>query len=66
MERKIILGWGLTLVIAIFVLVYWLNEPHRMAVASEEFRLEAVRRGAELYADQCASCHGDEGQGIAN
>jgi len=66
MERKIILGWGLTLVIAIFVLVYWLNEPHRMAVASEEFRLEAVHRGEELYADHCASCHGDEGQGIVN
>ncbi len=66
MDRKVILGWGLTLVIAIFVLVYWLNEPHRMAVASEEFRLEAVQRGAELYADHCASCHGDEGQGIAN
>ena len=66
MERKIILGWGLTLVIVVFVLVYWLNEPHRMVVASEEFRLEAVHRGEELYADHCASCHGDEGQGIPN
>jgi mono/diheme cytochrome c family protein len=28
--------------------------------------LEAVQRGTELYADHCASCHGDEGQGIAN
>ena len=44
MERRIILGWGLTLMIVMFVLVYWLNEPYRMAVASEEFRLEAVRR----------------------
>lgn len=66
LERKIILGWGLTLAIVIFVAVYWLNESHRMAVASEEFRLEAVQRGAQLYADQCASCHGDKGQGVAN
>jgi mono/diheme cytochrome c family protein len=66
MERKIILGWGLTLVTAIFVLVYWLNEPNRMALAREEFRLEAVHRGAELYADHCARCHGDEGRGIDN
>ena len=66
MERKIILGWGLTLAIVIFAAVYWLNEPHRMAMASEEFRLEAVHRGAELYTDHCASCHGDEGQGITN
>lgn len=66
MERKIILGWGLTLMIVIFVLIYWLNEPNRMVVTGEEFRREAVRRGAQLYADQCASCHGDEGQGIAN
>jgi len=66
MERKIILGWLLTLVIVIFMLVYWLNEPNRMVVDSEEFRLEAVHRGEELYADHCASCHGDEGQGIPN
>lgn len=66
MERKIVLGWGLTLAIVIFVAVYWLNEPQRMAMASEEFRLEAVQRGAELYAEHCASCHGDEGQGIPN
>jgi mono/diheme cytochrome c family protein len=66
MDRKIILGWVLTLVIVVFLLFYWLNEPHRMAMASEKFRLEGVRRGAELYADHCASCHGDEGQGIAN
>jgi mono/diheme cytochrome c family protein len=66
MERRIILGWGLTLVIVIFVLVYWLNEPNRMVAASEAFRLEAVRRGAELYAEHCARCHGDEGQGIDN
>lgn len=66
MERKIILGWGLTLVIVMFIAIYWLNEPHRMAMTSEKFRLEAVRRGAQLYADQCASCHGDEGQGMAN
>jgi len=66
MERKIILGWGLTLAIVIFVAIYWLNEPHRMTVTGEKFRLEAVRRGAQLYAGQCTSCHGDEGQGIAN
>jgi mono/diheme cytochrome c family protein len=66
MERKIILGWLLTLVIAVFLLVYWLNEPHRMTAASEEFRQEAVHRGEGLYDEHCASCHGDEGQGIAN
>ncbi len=66
MERKIALGWGLTLVIVVFMLVYWLNESNRMAMASEKFRLEAVGRGAESYVDHCASCHGDEGQGITN
>lgn len=66
MERKIVLGWVLTLAILIFIGVYWLNEPHRMAVASEEFRLEAVERGAELYAEHCDSCHGGKGEGIPN
>ena len=66
MQRKILLGWGLTLAIVIFIPIYWLNEPRRMAVAGAEFRMEAVERGEELYADHCASCHGDEGEGIPN
>ena len=65
-ERKIIVGWGLTLAIVIFILIYWLNESSRMAVASEQFWLLSVHRGAELYDEQCASCHGDEGEGILN
>ncbi len=50
-DRKIALALFSTLVIAVFSLVYWLNEPTRMAAASEEFRLRAVAQGGELYAE---------------
>lgn len=66
MERKIILALALTVAIVVFLSVYWLNEPNRMAAASEEFRMQAVQRGAKLYAANCASCHGDKGQGVPN
>ncbi len=64
MDKKIALALFLTLVIGGFFLVYWLNEPTRMAAASEEFRLRAVAQGRELYAENCAMCHGAEGQGV--
>lgn len=64
MEKKLILALALTVAIVVFLAVYRLNEPKRMAAASEEFRMQAVERGAELYAANCASCHGDNGQGV--
>ena len=63
-DRKIALALFSTLVLAVFSLVYWLNEPTRMAAASEGFRLRAVAQGRELYAENCAMCHGAEGQGV--
>jgi cytochrome c oxidase cbb3-type subunit 3 len=64
MEKKIILALALTVAIVVFLSVYWMNEPRRMAAAREGFRIQAVERGAELYAANCASCHGDNGQGV--
>lgn len=66
MEKKIVLALALTVAIVVFLSVYWLSEPRRMAAASEEFRTQAVERGAELYAEHCALCHGDRGQGVPN
>ncbi|MFQ5814501.1 MAG: c-type cytochrome [Anaerolineae bacterium] len=63
-DKKTVLALFLTLVMGGAFLVYWLNEPTRMAAASEEFRLRAVAQGRELYAEDCAMCHGAEGQGV--
>ncbi|TEU15615.1 MAG: c-type cytochrome, partial [Anaerolineales bacterium] len=64
MDKKIGLALFLTLFIGGWFLVYWLNEPNRMEASSEEFRLRTVAQGRELYDENCALCHGAEGQGI--
>lgn len=63
MQQKIFLGFILTLVIVVFIPIYWVTEPGRQAAARERLKTEAVARGAELYASHCASCHGASGEG---
>lgn len=47
-----IIGLTLTLVIVIFIALYWVAEPGRQEAASERQKAEAVERGAELYIPQ--------------
>ena len=63
MQQKIIIGLALTLIIAIFVPVYWAMEPGRQEAARERQEAETVERGAELYTSSCAICHGSRGEG---
>ena len=63
MQKKIIIGLALTLVIIIFIPVYWAMEPGRQEAARERQQAEAVERGSELYASTCATCHGSQGEG---
>ena len=64
MQRQIIIGLALTLVMAIVVPIYWLAEPDRQEAAKERLLHESVEHGAEVYAQQCASCHGANGEGL--
>ncbi len=63
MQRKIIIGLALTLIIVIFIPVYWVMEPGRQEAAQERQKAEVVERGAELYTVSCAGCHGFQGEG---
>lgn len=65
MQQKILIGLALTLTIMVFILAYWITEPRRQEAAGERQTSEAAQRGAELYAEHCASCHGVEGEGKA-
>lgn len=62
-SRLLLAGLALTfLMIAIFSL-YWFAEEPRLVQAADEFKHERIVRGEEIYAAQCASCHGVEGEG---
>ncbi len=58
MQQKILIGLILTLIIVIFIPVYWATEPGRQEAAQERQDAEAAERGAELYSLNCARCHG--------
>ena len=63
MQRKILIGLVLTLVIVIFIPLYWAAESGRQEAARERQQAEAIERGAKLYTLSCASCHGPAGEG---
>lgn len=63
MQQKIFIGLILTLIIAVFIPLYWATESGRQEAARERIKGEAVEKGAELYTSNCAACHGPAGEG---
>jgi mono/diheme cytochrome c family protein len=55
----------LFMVIALIVLMYGIFEPQRRVAAAQQQKSSSIERGAELFAANCAVCHGPEGTGIA-
>ena len=64
MQQKIWIGLILTLIIVIFIPVYWAMEPGRQEAARLRQETEAAERGAGLYSSACATCHGAQGEGV--
>ncbi|MFQ3647194.1 MAG: c-type cytochrome [Anaerolineae bacterium] len=58
---------GITMFVAIMVLIGWvvINEPARMAAFERQHLGRSIERGGELFAANCATCHGPMGLGIA-
>ena len=66
LERAMAWGVALSMFSAVFVAVYWVIEPERIESKQDEFYRESVAQGRELYAANCATCHGaDAGGGSA-
>jgi mono/diheme cytochrome c family protein len=64
MDKKVVIGLVLTLIIIIFIPVYWATEGGRQQAALERQKAEAMERGAHIYVAQCARCHGEAGEGL--
>jgi mono/diheme cytochrome c family protein len=54
---------GLMFLVAVFFAANVLNEPNRQETALEEQTDVFVERGAEIFVQNCRSCHGLEGLG---
>ena len=63
-RRWIIAGIALTALFALAFPFYRLYEPSARAEARETLTESLTEQGLELFAANCSSCHGDDGQGV--
>jgi len=63
-ERKYKVITLLSLALALLLLGTGIREPFRMANAERRQHEEYVLKGAQLYAANCAQCHGPYGEGV--
>lgn len=59
--------WGIVSVLVAFavVLALFIMEPNRMAAQTGNWEGRSIEKGAEIFANNCYTCHGDHGQGGA-
>ncbi len=64
-QNKIIVG--IASFVGIMLLVGWviINEPARMEVFTQQWEGRSIERGAELYLNNCYSCHAEDGLGLS-
>ena len=60
------MGFLSTMLIAVVLGITMLREPDRQKDAALELRVEAVLAGTDLYAENCAVCHGAKGEGLTS
>jgi mono/diheme cytochrome c family protein len=61
--RYLIVGLILTAIIMVAIGLYVILESPQRAEAAEESSKEAVSEGRKIYQEQCATCHGTQGEG---
>jgi len=63
--RHVVLATIATVAVIALLLVVFLNEESRMAEETLAQQGRLIARGARLYDDYCAGCHGKRGEGLA-
>lgn len=61
---RILIGTLLTMALVVVVGIIGLSERGRMQTTTAAFAGEKIERGADLYANNCAACHGANAEGI--
>lgn len=64
MEKKIFIALIFTLFLVVFIPAYGLSESSRQGKALVRITSQSAERGAEIYISTCASCHGQQGEGV--
>lgn len=63
---KIFLGIVGVMASVVLVLFQFYTEEPRMAAQAANWEGRSVEKGAELFANNCANCHGADGKGLPN
>lgn len=63
-DRYLWIGLALTLAVLGGLIAAWILEPVRLVAAAEEVNQASLKRGRQLYIDNCTSCHGSRGEGV--
>lgn len=63
MEKRLLAALALAVILAVAVVAYWAREPGHQEDVSETVAGKTVDRGAVVYIESCASCHGAYGEG---
>ncbi|MGD8626064.1 MAG: c-type cytochrome [Anaerolineae bacterium] len=63
--RNVIIGIVATVLVIALLLVIFIYEPDRMDQTAAAQEGKAIARGAKLYDQYCAGCHGLRGEGLA-
>jgi mono/diheme cytochrome c family protein len=64
-ERNLILGTIATVVVVALLIIIYGGEEARIYHETKAQQGELIARGARLYDDYCAGCHGKRGEGLA-
>lgn len=64
-QLEIVLGTILVLLTTAMVLVLAFREPQRMGQYEVQQRAGLIEFGATVFTNNCTSCHGSQGQGVA-
>ena len=62
---KIVWGIVSALVAIAAILLLLIMEPARMAAQASNWEGRSIEKGADIWANNCYTCHGDHGQGGA-
>jgi len=63
---KILLGIVGVMGAVVLILFQFYTEEPRMAAQAANWNGRSIEKGAELFANNCSSCHGNDGKGLPN
>jgi mono/diheme cytochrome c family protein len=64
-ERAVLWAALCSIFIALWLPLYWLREPTRLDQKAAKFNRIALEQGEEIYSEFCATCHGEEAEGLS-